>query len=127
MRQIELNIIESFRRTKSDIIRIEQQIIDLRRKQDELFNIILDTKDKEGKLNEKVKNLKNNKVTKVVKKIKVIGKKAPKHYVASKEGKKFHIAECPFAKNIKPKTKVNFKSKTKALNDGYKPCSCVVK
>jgi hypothetical protein len=127
MRQLELNIIESFRRAKSDIIRVEQQIIDLRRKQDELFNIILEAKDKEGKLSQKVTSLKSGKTTKVVKKVKVIGKAAPKHYVASKEGKKFHILECPFAKNIKPKSKVNFKSKTKALNDGYKPCSCVVK
>jgi len=48
-----------------------------------------------------------------------------KHFLASKEGKKFHTVNCPFAQNIKPKFKVTFKSKVKALNIGYKACSCI--
>ena len=52
-------------------------------------------------------------------------KEKTRHVRTSKTGKKFHIEACPFAKNIKPKYKIRFKSKTKALNEGYKPCNCV--
>jgi methylphosphotriester-DNA--protein-cysteine methyltransferase len=49
------------------------------------------------------------------------------HYLASKTGKTFHVKNCPFAKNIRPKSKIIFKTKTKALNKGYKPCKCATK
>lgn len=61
-----------------------------------------------------------------VKVIKKVVKKATK-FVASKTGKKFHVENCIFAKNIKPKSKKIFKSKTAALNQGFKPCHCVLK
>ena len=46
-------------------------------------------------------------------------------FVASKESNKFHIPECPFAKNILPKNKIVFKSKEEAIEAGFKPCRCV--
>ncbi len=46
-------------------------------------------------------------------------------YVASQTGKKFHRTNCVFAKNIKPKSKITFKTKEAMLNKGYKPCDCV--
>ena len=65
-------------------------------------------------------------VIKVVeKKVKTPAKKAKKVYWASKTGKKFHDKHCPFAKNIKPKSRVVFKTKNTALNKGLKPCKCV--
>ncbi len=50
-----------------------------------------------------------------------------KKFISAKGSKKFHIRSCPFAKNILPKDKVLFKSKTGALNKGLKPCKCVQK
>ena len=55
----------------------------------------------------------------------VPAKKTPITYVASVTGKKFHRTNCVFAKNIKPKSKITFKTKEAMLNKGYKPCDCV--
>jgi DNA/RNA endonuclease YhcR with UshA esterase domain len=46
-------------------------------------------------------------------------------YVASKTGKKFHVSTCPYAKNIKAKTRLKFDSKENAKSEGYEPCECV--
>jgi len=59
--------------------------------------------------------------------VKTVVKKPKKTYIASKEGEIIHEKNCPFAKNIMPKSKIVFKSKTKALNEGYKACSCIKK
>ena len=136
MKQVEINIIESFRRVKNDIIRIERQIVELSKRQEQVMKVVVDTKDKESMLSQKVKDLKSKPravmstpKTKVITKTRVITKtsKAKKTFVASKEGKKFHMPECPFAKNIKPKSKLTFKSKNTALNQGFKPCECAKK
>ncbi len=124
MKQIELNVIESFRRVKSDIIQLQQQVIDLSKNQERIMRVIMATKSKEAKIEKKVSSLKR-KPTKT--KIKVVTKKHTTEYVASKTGKKFHIKQCPFAKNIHPKSKIIYKSKVKALNEGYKACDCVKK
>ena len=57
--------------------------------------------------------------------VKTVNHRPKKIFAASKEGKKFHMVKCPFAQNIKPKSKVNFKSKNAAFNKGYKPCKCI--
>jgi hypothetical protein len=103
MKSIEKNILKSFNLAKSDIIQLQNKVIDLSRNQKVLVERL-------EKLNQPVK--------------KTVTKKS-KTFVAAKEGKKFHIKECPFAKNIKPKSKLTFKSKNTALNKGYKPCNCV--
>ncbi|NTV24009.1 MAG: hypothetical protein HGA85_06605 [Nanoarchaeota archaeon] len=65
-----------------------------------------------------------DKPKKVVEKVFVkVGNK--RSYIGSDTSMKFHDSICPFAKNIKPKNKINFKSKTKALNLGYKACNCI--
>ena len=46
-------------------------------------------------------------------------------FVASKNGGKFHRPTCPYAKNIKPKDKVSYKSKNAFLNRGYRASKCV--
>ena len=48
-----------------------------------------------------------------------------KQYVVSKQGSKVHQANCLFARNISKKNKIIFSTKTKALNAGYKLCSCL--
>ncbi len=124
MKQIEENVINSFRLAKSDIIKLQKEVIELNQTQKKLIAGLDSLQAKENKLNLKVSNLK----TKPVKQktiVRTIGKAAKKKFVASKEGKKFHIDMCPFAQNIKPKSKIIFKSKSKALNQGYKPCHCI--
>ena len=112
---IEKNIKASFRDVKLDIISVKDQLLNLAEEQRELRDLILNMeKNSSGK-------------KKVIRK-KIENKQKIKHktttFIAAKEGKKFHIKECPFAKNIKPKGRVTFKSKTSALNQGYKPCEC---
>lgn len=43
-------------------------------------------------------------------------------YVASKNSDKFHKKSCSYAKKIKAKNKITFKSKLQAKKLGYKPC-----
>tara|TARA_Y100000034_G_scaffold3776_1_gene4527 strand:- start:10 stop:366 length:357 start_codon:yes stop_codon:yes gene_type:complete len=107
---------ESFARVKSDIMSLQANILELSGKQGETLEMLSALLNKERKLEKKVD-----------KKVKVV--KAPvkrkKSYVASKTGKSFHVPECPFAKNIQPKSEVKFKSTDAALNKGYKACECV--
>tara|TARA_Y100000034_G_C6646259_1_gene282707 strand:+ start:180 stop:491 length:312 start_codon:yes stop_codon:yes gene_type:complete len=103
MSRIENNIKRSFRGVKNDILELKNQILMLAEGQEKLGVLFSERKEK------KVKTVKSK----------------TKSFVAAKEGKKFHIRECPYAKNIKPKSRINFKTKSTALNKGYKPCSCV--
>jgi hypothetical protein len=73
-----------------------------------------------AKVDKKVSNKKRPKT-----KVKTVTKRAKKVFVASKTGSKFHVKNCPFAKNIKPKSRLIFKTKNTALNKGLKPCNCV--
>lgn len=43
-------------------------------------------------------------------------------YVASKNSNKYHKKSCSYAKKIKSKNKITFKSKSQAKKCGYKPC-----
>jgi len=133
---IEENVVHSFNRVKADIIRLQDEFMQLRETQVRLLTKLArieSKKDKPIKPVNVVKVVKAKKPVKVkkVKKAKKIKKPVStrrsvgKTYIASKDGKKFHMPNCPFAQNIKPKTKVKFKTKTKPLNLGYKPCSCV--
>ena len=129
MNQLEQNIINSFRLAKSDIIRLKSEIIKLSQTQEKLVESIEEMKAYELKLYHKIREFEIKLASKPVLKTQTITqtvvKRANKDYVAPKGGKKFHVTSCPFAQNIKPKNKVSFKSKTKALNEGYKPCKCV--
>ena len=133
MEKIEENIVNSFRLAKSDIIQLQNEFLELSQTQERIMEMLDMMKDREIALGQHIKDLKQglqqkNKtktvVRNVVKKVRV-GARKTVSYVASKSGNKFHIVKCPFAQNIKPKSKVKFKSKTKALNDGFKPCNCV--
>ena len=153
--QLESNIKTSFRDVKLDMISVKGQILRIAEGQKELKDLILSLKKQNKKPAKKpvkkkvvkkkvvkkkpvkkkvVKKAKPKVVKKkVVKKVapKVVKKKPVKHkhaqFIGSKEGKKLHILACPFAKNIKPKSRVMFKTKNKALNEGYKPCECMKK
>ncbi len=121
MNQIEINTINSFKMAKSDIIELQNRVIELSEYQKTLLEKIDSINNYQTQLYNKVKNIKKP----VLKKVVSAAKRVKKIYVASKSGKKFHLSNCPFAHNIKPKTKVTFKTKDKALNVGYKPCECI--
>ncbi len=50
--------------------------------------------------------------------------KEKQYFVASKLSDKFHIPQCPFAKNINSKNLIIFKSRKEALKAGFKACKC---
>ncbi len=143
LEKLEENTIHSFKRAKTDIIRLQTQVIELTRSQKQLLHFVdtlrAELQSAKNKLNGVAKKKKATK--KPAKKVKarkpakkattqrkamkiVRPKRKAKTFVASKTGKKFHQRKCPFAQNIKPKSKCVFKTRTKALNIGYKPCNC---
>lgn len=132
MKQFEQNIMQSFRMCKNDIMRVHQEVLELSKAQEKILEIIEELRKNQERLNARVSMIerkptpkaKTTKVVKVVEK-KVKSTKKSKHFWASKTGKKFHDTHCPFAKNIKPKSRVVYKSKNTALNKGLKPCKCV--
>ena len=152
MNQMEQNVVNSFRLAKSDIIKMQNSLAEVNERQKNILVLLGDSKKREAQLALRVKEL-NEKVrtnmgairtnqskidtnrevlakrprTVVREKIKVIraSRRASKVYLASKTGKSVHEKNCPFAKNIKPKSKLVFKSKSKALNAGYRPCDCM--
>ena len=137
MKIIEENIIRSFRFVKDDIMRLQKDIIDLTQAQERIISRVED-------LHSKL-NLMDNRITKLEKKLESFipqlkksvrnlsnktatakkTTKSPVKFVAATNGTKFHIPECPFAKNIKPRNRKIFLSKDEALNQGLKPCHCV--
>ena len=157
MKQIEENVIHSFRLAKSDIIKLKNEVVMLSQTQERIMEMIDQLKSYEEKLYQNVKDVSRRSATPntivrtirtkpktiikrvksrpkiIVKKVhtrpktvvKTVTKYAKKKYLASKEGKDFHIPHCPFALNIKPKTRIVFKTKASALNKGYKPRKCV--
>lgn len=111
-------MINSFLHVKNDIIKIKDELFNLSQQQAEILQKLEELDIGEINLKQELKE------TATIKPL-VQTKRAKKHYVASKTGKDFHIEECPFAQNIKPRSKVRFKSTTAAQNAGYKPCNCV--
>ena len=121
----ERNIKNSFSLVKNDLMKLQEEIFvisstqsDILRKLEELSIDI--------KLAQKVKEVAKEKPktkTKII--TKTVTKKPKTIYIASKEGKTFHIKKCRYTQNIKPKSKIKFNSKVTALNQGYKPCNCV--
>jgi chromosome segregation ATPase len=147
MIQIEQNVMNSFRIAKRDMIMLQSELINLRKSQEELVrklasvesNIAAVESDSElanSEANSRLSTVESNSrwlINKLAEERKATAThishmKAPSHrktYLGSKKGKKFHIKNCPFAQNIKPKTKIIFKTKAKAFNSGYKACSCI--
>jgi hypothetical protein len=143
--QLENNIIGSFNLAKKDIINLQNNFLTISETQREIIKILKRLEITDKKLYDQIKNIEKkatkigkidkqlrNKIEqinkKVSKKTKVTIKKTSKKvltYISTKDGKKFHIKQCPFAQNITPKNKLIFKTKTKALNQGLKPCKCV--
>jgi len=101
----ERNLRESFRLVKNDLMQLQRKMTELAQNQEKMVDLFA-------------------KVHKAPKK--AAAKSAPKRtrYLSSKTGAKFHVESCPFAKNIKPKSRVYYQSKTKPLNLGLKPCNC---
>lgn len=150
MNQMEENVVNSFRLAKSDIIKLQNDFIKLSQAQERiaemlnalhkdevsLYNQMKKSNAAKPKVKTIIKTIKSKPeirtIVKTVKSkpkiktiVKTITKRANKVYVSSKDSNKFHLTNCPFAKNINPKNKKVFKSRVKALNQGLKPCKCV--
>ncbi len=128
MEKIELKTIHSFRRAKSDIIDLQSKVIELGVAQKRLLGKIASMDEEHRKVLRELALVKLQKrVAEKRAEQKTTQRAAPKRttYIASKEGKKFHVKNCPYAQNIKPKLAQTFKTKTKPLNLGLKPCNCV--
>ncbi|MBU2562790.1 MAG: hypothetical protein KKF68_03965 [Nanoarchaeota archaeon] len=127
MKGIESNIINSFRLVKNDIMKLQEEVLEVSRIQKEILKKIEKLGIDELKLAQKVQEVrkKPKTVTKTRVITKTVTKRPKKRYLASKTGKNFHTPNCPFAKNIMPKSRLVFKTRETALNKGYKPCNCV--
>jgi len=129
-------IIEMIKELRNHEIQIYSAIKELYQKEaikelhnhhnDDIKLLISELKQSENKIITLLENL-NKKESKVylMKKPSIATKKKNKIYLSAKNSKKFHETNCPFAKNIRPKNRITFKTKSKALNQGLKPCSCV--
>jgi len=141
--QLETNLYESFKRVKSDVVQLSNEInklsmtvskvvSDLGKKNDKVDVVAVKVADLDKYFKQHMnlvhKGLNAKPKTVIVERVKkVTAKHKKKTYVASETGKKFHLTNCIFAKNIKPKSMIKFKSKNAMLNKGYKPCACVQK
>ena len=115
MKQIERNIKRSFDKVRTDVEGVKNELAFAIRRLAKLEAVL-----NERALQRAIQTAKPASIS-----LKTGSKKVKNVFVASKTGKKFHIKDCPFAQNIKPKSQITFKSKDTALNNGYKPCNCV--
>jgi len=111
MKQIEANIIKSFNGMKYDLASIHTKIYEIMHKNEELERTIFIL---QGQLRTPPRTIIKTKIKN--KGIKIFG---------SKEGNKYHRSSCPFAKNIKAKSKIIFSTKKIAEKKGYRPCKCL--
>lgn len=125
MNQVEEKLIHSFRMVREDVIRLQRKILNMEQREAQIVRILKRIDVNEHELSEKIRKLNSLFKKPTPRKIIKITKKAKITFVAPKEGKSFHRTNCPFAKNIKPKNSLKFKSKKTALNAGFKPCQCV--
>ena len=120
--QLEINTIKSFAAAREDINRLYNStkflLEEVRKLKTRNFDLMQQVSD----LSLQVTKAKYQKKT--VKKV-TARKVSKKSFIASKASNKLHQKACFFAKNIKPKNKKVFASKNKALNEGYKSCTCV--
>ena len=118
------NVINSFQLVKGDISRLQDDLCELSNIQDRHMGLIEKIQAEQRSIQSQNKEILEH-LSALVGNKKQPSKKNHKEFVAAQDGKKFHVPACPFAKNILPKHKAVFGSKTKALNMGYKPCRCV--
>ena len=117
--QLENNVVESFKLAKQDIVKLYENV-------GYLLGQVEQLKKENAYLMTKIESVSKTKRTVIVKTAKKVARKVvAKKFLATKGGSKVHDTHCPFAKNIKPKNKVIFASKVKALNEGYKFCKCL--
>jgi len=122
MQQIETNVIRSFRLAKNDIIRLQRDFLSLSQSEERIMELMDGLKAGNAELLQRIRELERG-----AKPIARMTKhsNARKGYVASKMGKSFHRKNCPFAHNIKNKTKVVFYTKSRAETLGLKACKCI--
>ena len=106
----EKNVKLAFQSAKADIINLQREILELNIRQQKIMQML-------SVLDKKLV-VTDNKAAKNKPRVKPT-------YVASKAGEKFHTTNCPYAKNIKGKTKIFFANKQDAIAQGFKPCNCV--
>ena len=116
-KQIESNVIESFQLAKKDISLLSEQLIQLK---EEVARLKISRYEVSRKLDLITSKRKVSKKRTTKKTVSV-----SKKFVASKLGKKVHNPNCFFATNIDKKNRLIFNTKTKALNEGFKLCSCL--
>ena len=107
MNKFEQNVIDSFQLARKDINELYENV-------KFILEQVAQLKQENAHLAQKLNRTK-----------KTVKRTVAKKYVASKTGKKVHSPGCTFAKNIKQKNKIVFGTKTKALNEGFKPCTCL--
>lgn len=112
---LEKNISGSFQKVKDDINKMQSNLAILTQNQERIIGWLNDTIQKEKQLYEKMSQMPK----------KISSAPKARKFVASRRGTKVHDSTCPFAKNIKPKSKVTFSGKSQALNQGYKSCECL--
>lgn len=122
MNRLEENITHSFGRAKSDIIQLQEDFLAISKSQTRMIELLSRLDANETKLYDRMKEI-DARTEKTKLDTFRVAKRA-KTFIAAKDGNKFHTTNCPFAKNIKPRNSIKFKTKTKALNKGYKACKC---
>jgi len=145
IKQLESNLYESFTRVKSDVLKVNNDVVKLSK----AFNSIVSDEAKQEKMLEKLADNQEkmlNHITTLTKKVTALEKKSvktkvvtitkkkssvsvprkPKVYVASRNGKTFFPADSVQAKNIKPSNKITFKSKEAFIKRGYKQAKMVM-
>ena len=137
MERIESNVINSFSLVKKDILRLQNDYMDLKvayarllgrlekMEFERLPSKLKIMKFKSDNSKKKVKKASKKKVAKTKKRVSKV-KTVKTTYVASKEGKKFHDLGCVTLKKVSGNNLVSYASKKEAVKKGLKPCGTCI-
>lgn len=127
MNLIEDNVIVSFNRVKADIIRLQDEFMQLRETQIRILEKLESIESRANESPQVIRVVESVKEKKVAKKKKSKVKRAEsKAYLASKGGKKFHDPGCVSLKNVSKENLISYVSKNKAVLSGLQPCGTCI-
>jgi hypothetical protein len=118
MALLESTVVNSFKLAKTDIMSLQEALVQISTNQERIMEWIHDTRDKEVELYSQLKTVRQD--------VEKVRNKPAEVLVASKDSNKVHVANCPYARNIKKPSRIFFSDQKQAIKSGYEPCKCLI-
>lgn len=119
------NVVQSFRRVKADVIKLQDEFMLLRENQIRLIERLSRLESERAAPKTEIVRVIEKPVPKVKQKV-IRSKTVKTAYLASKDGTKFHDPGCNSLKKVSRDNLVSYSTKYKAISKGLQPCGMCI-